>query len=146
MKFKKIIILLSSLFFLISCTGAKDALQGKKRSENSDEFLVEKKNPLTVPPDIDELPVPLDQEEEGETENQEDINIKKVLSIDENQDDNLEEQNQNQNSIEKTILEKINDIMKTESVKKLKVFNVIFFIFPPFVILKYNFVLYFKIL
>tara|TARA_Y100000748_G_scaffold287501_1_gene271627 strand:+ start:229 stop:558 length:330 start_codon:yes stop_codon:yes gene_type:complete len=109
MKFKKIIILLSSLFFLISCTGAKDALQGKKRSENSDEFLVEKKNPLTVPPDIDELPVPLDQEEEGETENQEDINIKKVLSIDENQDDILEEQNQNQNSIEKTILEKIND-------------------------------------
>jgi len=109
MKFKKIIILLSSLFFLISCTGAKDALQGKKRSENSDEFLVEKKNPLTVPPDIDELPVPLDQEEEDETENQEDINIKKVLSIDENQDDNLEEQNQNQNSIEKTILEKIND-------------------------------------
>tara|TARA_Y100000741_G_scaffold352969_1_gene325624 strand:+ start:436 stop:765 length:330 start_codon:yes stop_codon:yes gene_type:complete len=109
MKFKKIIILLSSLFFLISCTGAKDALQGKKRSENSDEFLVEKKNPLTVPPDIDELPVPLDQEEEGEKENQEDINIKKVLSIDENQDDNLEEQNQNQNSIEKTILEKIND-------------------------------------
>ena len=109
MKFKKIIILLSSLFFLISCTGAKDALQGKKRSENSDEFLVEKKNPLTVPPDIDELPVPLDQEEEGEKENQEDINIKKVLSIDENQDDILEEQNQNQNSIEKTILEKIND-------------------------------------
>ena len=109
MKFKKIIILLSSLFFLISCTGAKDALQGKKRSENSDEFLVEKKNPLTIPPDIDELPVPLDQEEEGEKENQEDINIKKVLSIDENQDDNLEEQNQNQNSIEKTILEKIND-------------------------------------
>ena len=70
---------------------------------------MEKKNPLTVPPDIDELPVPLDQEEEGETENQEDINIKKVLSIDENQDDILEEQNQNQNSIEKTILEKIND-------------------------------------
>ena len=50
-------------FGLFSCSGAKDALQGKKRSENSDEFLVEKKNPLTKPPDIDELPVPLDQEE-----------------------------------------------------------------------------------
>ena len=64
MKLKKIIILLFSLLFLFSCTNAKDALQGKKRSENSDEFLVEKKNPLTVPPDIDELPVPLDQEEQ----------------------------------------------------------------------------------
>ena len=109
MKFKKTIIFLFLTLFLFSCSGAKDALQGKKRSENSDEFLVEKKNPLTVPLDIDKLPVPLDQEEQDEAENQEDINIKEVLSIDENQDDNLEEQNQNQNSIEKTILEKIND-------------------------------------
>tara|TARA_Y100000590_G_scaffold109457_1_gene124790 strand:- start:280 stop:603 length:324 start_codon:yes stop_codon:yes gene_type:complete len=107
MKFKKTIIFLFLTLFLFSCSGAKDALQGKKRSENSDEFLVEKKNPLTVPLDIDKLPVPLDQEEQDEAENQEDINIKEVLSIDENQDANDEEQNQN--SIEKTILEKIND-------------------------------------
>ena len=85
----------------------KRCFTGKKRSENSDEFLVEKKNPLTVPLDIDKLPVPLDQEEQDESENQEDINIKEVLSIDENQDANNEEQNQN--SIEKIILEKIND-------------------------------------
>ena len=107
MKIKKITTLLFFVLFLYSCSGAKDALQGKKRSENSDEFLVEKKNPLTVPLDIDKLPVPLDQEEQDEAENQEDINIKEVLSIDENQDANDEEQNQN--SIEKTILEKIND-------------------------------------
>ena len=83
MKFKKITILLFSIFFLFSCSGAKDALQGKKRSENSDEFLVEKKNPLTVPPDIDELPVPLDQEEQEAIEDQEGIDIKKVLKIEE---------------------------------------------------------------
>ena len=64
---------------MCSCSGAKDALQGKKRSDNSDEFLVEKKNPLTVPPDIDELPVPLDQEEQDQVANQEDIQIKQVL-------------------------------------------------------------------
>ena len=109
MKFKKIIIFLSSLLFLLSCSGAKDALQGKKRSDNSDEFLVEKKNPLTVPPDIDELPVPLDQEDQAQTDDQEDINIKKVLKIDENKDSNVESNNENQNSLEKTILEKIND-------------------------------------
>ena len=109
MKFKKIIILLSSLFFLISCTGAKDALQGKKRSENSDEFLVEKKNPLTVPPDIDELPVPLDQDDQGQMNDQEEIDIKKVLKIDESEDANSENNNGNQNSLEKSILEKIND-------------------------------------
>ena len=107
MKFKKIIIFLSTLIFLVSCSGAKDALQGKKRSDNSDEFLVEKKNPLTVPPDIDELPVPLDQEEEDQTDDQEDI--KKVLKIDENKSTNSESGNENQNSLEKSILEKIND-------------------------------------
>ena len=106
MKFKKIIIFLSSLLFLLSCNTAKDALQGKKRSEKSDEFLVEKKNPLTVPPDIDELPVPLDQEE-AQTDDQEDI--KKVLKIDENENTNSEIDNKNQKSLEKSILEKIND-------------------------------------
>ena len=106
MKIKKITILLFFVLFFHSCSGAKDALQGKKRSDNSDEFLVEKKNPLTVPPDIDELPVPLDQEED-QTDDQEDI--KKVLKIDENKSTNSESDNENQNSLEKSILEKIND-------------------------------------
>ena len=109
MKFKKIIIFLSSLLFLLSCSGAKDALQGKKRSDNSDEFLVEKKNPLTVPPDIDELPVPLDQEDQAQTDDQEDISIKKVLKIDENKDSNVESNNGDKNSLEQSILEKIKD-------------------------------------
>jgi hypothetical protein len=107
MKFKKIIIFLFSMLFIFSCSGAKDVLQGKKRSENSDEFLVEKKNPLTVPPDIDELPVPLDQEDQ--TDDEEDIDIKKVLKIDESQDTNFECDTENENCIEKSILEKIND-------------------------------------
>jgi len=109
MKFKKTIIFLFLTLFLFSCSGAKDALQGKKRSDNSDEFLVEKKNPLTVPPDIDVLPVPLDQEEQAQTDDQEDINIKKVLKIDENTDSNISSDNDNQNNLEKSILEKIND-------------------------------------
>ena len=109
MKIKKITTLLFFVLFLYSCSGAKDALQGKKRSDNSDEFLVEKKNPLTVPPDIDELPVPLDQDDQEQTEDQENADIKKVLKIDENKDTNVESNNENQNSLEKTILEKIND-------------------------------------
>ena len=109
MKIKKITTLLFFILFLYSCSGAKDALQGKKRSENSDEFFVEKKNPLTVPPDIDELPVPVDQEDQAQTDDQEDINIKKVLKIDENENTNSGIDNENQNSLEKSILEKIND-------------------------------------
>ena len=109
MKFKKIILLLFSILFLFSCSGAKDALQGKKRSDTSDEFLVEKKNPLTFPPDINELPVPLDQEEQDQAENQEDIDFKNALEIDEKQESNTDSDNETENSLEKSILEKIND-------------------------------------
>ena len=110
MKFKKIIILLFSVLFLFSCTNAKDALQGKKRSENSDEFLVEKKNPLTVPPDMNELPVPLDEEEsqlEGDDESLD--NIKKVLDISENKVSTSETNDGSEKSLEESILEKINN-------------------------------------
>ena len=109
MKFKKKIIFLTLLLFLFSCTGAKDALQGKKRSENSDEFLIEKKNPLTVPPDMNELPVPLDQEDQDQTDSSEEIDIKKVLINDENQDSGEENNEESQNSLEESIIEKIND-------------------------------------
>ena len=57
-KFFKIIKLLSFLFFLYSCGSVGEALQGTKRSDQGDEFLVDKKNPLVMPPDFDKLPVP----------------------------------------------------------------------------------------
>ena len=70
MKIKKIIQVIILSLLLYSCgTGIKDALQGKKRSENSDEFLVQKKNPLILPPNYGELPVP-----SSGLENQEIIN------------------------------------------------------------------------
>ena len=43
MKINKIITIILSTFLLYSCQGTADALQGKKRSESSDEFLIEKK-------------------------------------------------------------------------------------------------------
>ena len=45
------------MLFLYSC-GVGEALQGKKRSEQGDEFLIDKKNPLAMPPDFDKLPKP----------------------------------------------------------------------------------------
>ena len=38
-------------FLLASCQSVKDGLSGRK-TENSDEFLVKKKNPLVMPPKI----------------------------------------------------------------------------------------------
>ena len=108
MKYKKVIIQLLSLIFLYSCTGFTDALENKKRSENSDEFLVEKKNPLTVPPDMNELPVPLDQEEQKSNED-DSTDIKKVLQIDETQESIDESSDGENKNLEQSILEKISD-------------------------------------
>ena len=53
----KIKLLLLLLVLITSCQTIKDGLTGKK-NDNSDEFLVKKKNPLELPPDFNELPVP----------------------------------------------------------------------------------------
>ena len=106
MKFKKIIIYLISILFLYSCSSVKDTLEGKKRSDSSDEFLVEKKNPLTEPPDMNELPVPLDQEEEmSETNNEKLLDIEKIINVEQSKNNT----NNEENSLEQTILEKINN-------------------------------------
>ena len=54
----KFILLVILIPLLTYCGGVKDALEGKKRSEQSDEFLVKKKNPLQMPPDMNKLPTP----------------------------------------------------------------------------------------
>ena len=57
-KFLKISKLLLILLFLYSCGSVGETLQGKKRSDQGDEFLIDKKNPLVLPPDFDKLPTP----------------------------------------------------------------------------------------
>ena len=66
-KFFFLIVILS---LLTACQSTKDALTLKKKN-NSDEFLVEKKSPLVLPPDYGKLPVPQDQIENSNTENEE---------------------------------------------------------------------------
>ena len=53
----KIKLLLLLLILLSSCQAVKDGLTGQKQN-NSDEFLVTKKNRLEIPPDFDKLPIP----------------------------------------------------------------------------------------
>ena len=90
--------------FLYSCQSAKDAFQSKKRSDQSDEFLVQKKNPLVMPPDFEKLPTPGNQEFYKE-EITDSSDIKDLLKIKEN---NNQENNSDQlTDIESTILKKI---------------------------------------
>ena len=112
-KFFKISKLLILLLFLYSCGSVGEALQGKKRSDQGDEFLIDKKNPLVMPPDFDKLPKP----GEANIDSTKDIvsnqsNIKDLLK---KQNDCVLENNCDENtissdkssSIESSILKKI---------------------------------------
>ena len=55
-KLKKLI-LLNFVLLLASCSTMKSAFVNEKKN-NTDEFLVEKKSPLVMPPDFNELPIP----------------------------------------------------------------------------------------
>ena len=75
---------ISSILFLVtvfltfqSCQTVKEGLTSQKK-KSTDEFLVEKKSPLVMPPDFNELPLPKISEniEENESEN----NIEKLIS------------------------------------------------------------------
>ncbi len=102
----KLNILLIIIFsiLLYGCGSAKDLIEGKKRSEQSDEFLVEKKNPLAMPPDFDKLPTPGNQEVSPETFSDSE-ELKDLLKIEDSNETNSN--NSDQLDIESSIIEKI---------------------------------------
>ena len=75
-KYKSIIILL--IFFVSGCTSVKEKLSGVKKN-NTDEFMVRKKDPLVMPPNFDDLPKPQTQNNEDNND-EENINFSEVLN------------------------------------------------------------------
>lgn len=71
----RLFIILNFFLFLLSCGNLKEGLAGSKKN-NTDEFLVEKKSPLIMPPNYEELPIPQTDKIE---ENLEENNIKKLI-------------------------------------------------------------------
>ncbi len=74
---KKITLLILILILLPGCKSLQDGLSLKKK-ENVDEFLIEKKNPLVLPPEYSKLPKPIDEKEET-IEQDDEIDFSKVL-------------------------------------------------------------------
>ncbi len=95
------ILLFAVVFFTFqSCQTVKEGFTSQKK-KSTDEFLVEKKSPLVMPPEFNELPVPKSSEniKENETEN----NIENLIS---NNDTPKNSEIQNEN-FENSIIEKI---------------------------------------
>ena len=96
------------LLFLNSCGTIAEGLAGGQK-KGSDEFLVEKKSPLVLPPSFGELPEPKKEPDENiisdkkDTSDIEDI-INKSSSISKS-----EKRDDTKNSIEQSIIKKINE-------------------------------------
>ena len=99
--FKNTLFILLILGTLSGCQSVKDGLTGKKNT-NSDEFLVQKKNPLVLPPDYDKLPEPKTLKKNSEDEDIEIILGKGLSSI-----NNSSKTKTSNGPLEKSIIEKI---------------------------------------
>ena len=97
--YKKIVNMLVIIFFVTSCDTmgtAKKALTGAKKN-TTDEFLVKKKDPLILPPDYENLPVP----DESAATNEYSSTFEKNLEA------LIEDNSSTSSSVENSILKKI---------------------------------------
>ena len=102
MKNLKIFIFLNIILIISSCGTIKEGFTNQKKN-NSDEFLVEKKSPLVMPPDYNELPIPKEKIE------QTDINENefKTLITQKNQDTKSDSNEDVNKNFEELLLDKI---------------------------------------
>ena len=103
MKYFKLFIFFQLILFLYSCSTVKEGFTNQKKS-SSDEFLVEKKSPLVMPPDYNDLPVPDQNKETAETNENK---IKDLVTKNENENGENNNSEDGNLDIEQSILKKI---------------------------------------
>ena len=107
-KNKSLLAIFLSVFFLNACGSVVEGLGGVKK-KGSDEFLVEKKSPLVLPPNFGKLPEPGVKIEENDKSIKKDISsIERIINQSSSKDASKKKNDAN-NSIEKSIIEKINE-------------------------------------
>ena len=103
MKYFKLLIFFQLILFLYSCSSVKEGFTNQKKS-SSDEFLVEKKSPLVMPPDYNDLP---DPDENNQTAEANKNKIKDLVTKNENENVEMSNPEDGNINIEKSILKKI---------------------------------------
>jgi hypothetical protein len=103
--FRNIFCLFLVLILSGACQSIQEGLTGSKKS-NSDEFLVEKKNPLVLPPEFDKLPEPKTLISSNANQKEE-IDLKSILTEGNSKTETTSTDSTASGSIEKTLLEKI---------------------------------------
>ena len=102
---KNIFFTLAILIVFSACQSVKDGLTGKKKT-NSDEFLVKKKNPLSMPPEFEKLPKPETLTKNNDQDDG-DISLKEILTKNTKEKNTVFTVEASNDSLEKSILEKI---------------------------------------
>ena len=103
MKYFKILVFFKLILFLYSCSTLKEGFTNQKKS-SSDEFLVEKKSPLVMPPNYNDLPVPGENKEPADAiENK----IKDLVTKNNNENAEMNNAEDGNSNIEQSILKKI---------------------------------------
>ena len=103
MKKFNLFVLLNIILFLSSCGTIKEGFSSQKK-DNSDEFLVEKKSPLIMPPDYNELPIPREKNLEKKSEESQ---IENLISKSEKDGELADKPDDKNKSFEDLLLEKI---------------------------------------
>ena len=98
---KKLILIILIFNFLQSCSSVSEGFKLKK-GNTGDEFLVEKKNPLVLPPNFNNLPEP-GKSEISDKDNNESFEEKIIV----NDKKNIEEETKSTKSTEELILKNI---------------------------------------
>lgn len=99
MKLLKFFLILSLYILVSSCGTVKEAFTNQKKN-SSDEFLVEKKSPLVMPPNFSDLPIP---NQTKEIDQKKDDNFKSLIT---ENTDNIDEE-LTDSDIQGSILSKI---------------------------------------
>ncbi|MDA8919115.1 DUF3035 domain-containing protein [Candidatus Pelagibacter sp.] len=102
-KIKTFVALFLSVIFLNACSTIAEGLSGSKK-KGSEEFLINKKPALVLPPNFGELPAPQTNDNGASVDS--DFNIEEIINQSSTVDINIES-SKSSSSIEQSIIEKI---------------------------------------
>ena len=101
---RNIFIILILGFFSVSCSGGLEGFKLKKKSASGDEFLIQKKDPLVLPPDYSKLPNP---DEKINDIVKEETQVEIIFNNDNPKKEEIKNTEQSNSSLEQSILKKI---------------------------------------
>ena len=102
-RYSSLILILVMAVLFSGCSSVKSAFDSGRKN-GSEEFLVEKKSPLSMPPDFDELPVP---KADKEKKVDQDKDIELLITKDAANQENTDQINNSDEEFLELILKKI---------------------------------------